>query len=280
MSDWVMIGVPTSAGAHHAGQERAPDALRDAGLADRLRDAGESVRDAGNLPGAMFAVDHDHPGGRNLNAVAAVARQVADAVADLPESGELPLIVGGDCTITLGAVAGLSRRHADVGLIYVDGDADLGVPGSDGSGIFDSMGISHLLGRGAAELTWLGGTVPLLDPARLAIVGADPRETDEAGRKYLSDAGVSFQRSSAAKRSAASTGAGVTITTASKPVAANSASSGGSSPNRCSTTTASGHSISTCLRTSSRWSACADITNRRRLTAWPRRLLPKGFEPS
>jgi len=64
MSDWVMIGVPTSAGAHHAGQERAPDALRDAGLADRLRDAGESVRDAGNLPGAMFAVDHDHPGGR------------------------------------------------------------------------------------------------------------------------------------------------------------------------------------------------------------------------
>jgi len=197
MSDWVMIGVPTSAGAHHAGQERAPDALRDAGLADRLRDAGESVRDAGNLPGAMFAVDHDHPGGRNLNAVAAVARQVADAVADLPESGELPLIVGGDCTITLGAVAGLSRRHADVGLIYVDGDADVGVPGSDGSGIFDSMGISHLLGRGAAELTWLGGTVPLLDPARLAIVGADPRETDEAGRKYLSDAGVSFQEAPA-----------------------------------------------------------------------------------
>jgi len=69
MSDWVMIGVPSSAGAHHAGQERAPDALRAAGLVERLNAAGESVLDVGNLPGAAFAVDRDHPGCRNLPAV-------------------------------------------------------------------------------------------------------------------------------------------------------------------------------------------------------------------
>ncbi len=40
MVDWVVIGVPSSAGAHHAGQERAPDALRAAGLLDRLAAAG------------------------------------------------------------------------------------------------------------------------------------------------------------------------------------------------------------------------------------------------
>jgi hypothetical protein len=61
MTDWAMIGAPTSAGAHHASQERAPDALRHAGLADRLTAAGEAVRDLGNLPAAPFAVDHDHP---------------------------------------------------------------------------------------------------------------------------------------------------------------------------------------------------------------------------
>jgi arginase len=197
LSDWMMIGVPTSAGAHHGGQERAPDALRDAGLVDQLRAAGESVKDAGNLPGAMFTVDHDHPGGRNLAAVARVAAQVAEAVAAYAEPGTLPLIVGGDCTITLGVVAGFRRRHPDVGLVYVDGDADLGVPGPGSSGIFDSMGISHLLGRGALELTRLGGTVPLLEPDRLAIVGADPRETDAAGRTYLADRGVSFQEAPA-----------------------------------------------------------------------------------
>jgi arginase len=49
MSDWAMIGVPSSAGAHHGGQERAPDALRGAGLPDRLTAAGESVQDKGDL---------------------------------------------------------------------------------------------------------------------------------------------------------------------------------------------------------------------------------------
>jgi arginase len=192
MGDWVMIGVPTSAGAHHAGQERAPDALRAAGLAERLGAAGESVLDLGNLPGSKFAGDRDHPGSRNLPAVVRVAREVADAVADAG-TRRLLLIVGGDCTITLGVISGFRRQHPDVGLVYVDGDADLGVPDSSGSGIFDSMGVSHLLGRGAPELTGLAGAVPLLDPARLAIVGSDPRETDDAGRRYLADARVSFQ---------------------------------------------------------------------------------------
>jgi arginase len=192
MGDWVMIGVPTSAGAHHAGQDRAPDALRAAGLAKRLAAAGETVQDAGNLPGSTFAVDHDHPDARNLAAVARVAREVADAVAAV-DGGRLPLVVGGDCTITLGVIAGFRRRHPDVGLVYVDGDADVGVPGDGGSGILDSMGVSHLLGRGAPELTGLAGPVPLLNGAGLAIVGADPRETDDDGRRYLAGNGVSLQ---------------------------------------------------------------------------------------
>jgi arginase len=199
MNEWVMIGVPTSAGAHHAGQELAPDALRAAGLGDRLAQAGVAVTDSGNLPGAVFATDHVSPTARNLAAVARVAGEVADAVAKVVSTGQIPLVLGGDCTITIGAVAGLKRRHADGGLIYVDGDADLGVPGDGGSdsGILDSMGISHLLGRGAPELTALGGHAPLLEASRLAILGSDPRETDDGGRAFLADAGVSFQEAPA-----------------------------------------------------------------------------------
>src|SRR5215467_13151742 len=188
-----MIGVPTSAGAHHAGQELAPDALRAAGLPGRLKAAGVRLTDAGNLPGSVFRPERGAAGGRNLAAVASVAREVADAVADVAAAGRLPLVVGGDCTITIGAVAGLSRQYQDAGLAYVDGDSYLGVPGDGGSGIFDSMGISHLLGRGAPELTAIGGRVPLLEPARLAILGSDPRETSDEGREFLAASGVSFQ---------------------------------------------------------------------------------------
>jgi arginase len=193
MREWVMIGVPSSAGAHHAGQERAPAALRAAGLISRLRAGGLSIADAGDLPGAAFAVDHDHPGARNLAAVTTVARQVADAVAGVVAGGRLPLVVGGDCTITLGVIAGFRRAHPDVGLLYVDGDTDVGTPQSTGSGILDSMGVAHLLGHGAPELTGLAGEPPLLEPHRLALVGGDPRETDQAGRRFLADLGVSVQ---------------------------------------------------------------------------------------
>jgi arginase len=193
MREWTVIGVPTSAGAHHAGQEQAPAALREAGLIERLRGAGLSVADAGDLPGATFATDHDHPRARNLAAVAQVAKQVADAVAAVVGDGRLPLVVGGDCTITLGVIAGFRRSHPEIGLLYVDGDADVTTPDPAGSGILDAMGVAHLLGHGAPELTNLAGAAPLLEPYRLAMVGGDPREIDLAGRQFLADAGVSYQ---------------------------------------------------------------------------------------
>jgi arginase len=191
-TDWTLIGVPTSAGAHHAGQDRAPAALREAGLVRRLSDAGVSVADAGDLPGSVFAVDHANPRARNLAAVAKVAREVAGAVAGQLDSGNRPLVIGGDCTITLGVVAGFRRSHPDVGLAYVDGDADLGPLDAAPSGILDATGIAHFLGYGEPELTGLGGEPPLLDPSRLAIVGCDPREETDEGRAFLADRGVSY----------------------------------------------------------------------------------------
>jgi arginase len=200
MTRWAMIGVPTSAGAHHAGQERAPAALRAAGLVSRLRAAGVDVVDTGDLPGANFVVDSLHPRSRNLDAVIRVAREVADAVSAQLSAGFRPLVVGGDCTITLGAVAGFRRQHPGVGLAYVDGEPDLGTPDDTvSSGIFDSMGIAHLLGRGAAELAGLDGPAPLLAPSRLALVGCDPREVTDAHRKLLASEDISYQEGAALK---------------------------------------------------------------------------------
>lgn len=190
MPRFVIIGVPSSAGAHHAGQELAPAALRAAGLIARLQAAGLAVIDGGDLPVTPF--EPGTPPYRNLDAVVRVAGAVRDRVRDVLADGAAPLVLGGDCTITLGVVAGFGR---DVRLVYEDGDMDLGSLGNTdtpGSGILDSTGIGHLLGAGAPELTGLAGAPPLIEPSRLTLVGGDPRETSDAGRRYLRELGVTF----------------------------------------------------------------------------------------
>jgi arginase len=144
------------------------------------------------VTGSVFAVDHAHPQARNLNAVVKVAREVADAVAGQVQGGQRPLVLGGDCTITLGVVAGFRRVHPGVGLAYVDGDADLGALSPERSGILDDTGIAHLLGYGEPELAGLAGQLPLLHPSRLAVVGCDPREVTDDDRRFLANKGVSY----------------------------------------------------------------------------------------
>jgi arginase len=172
----VVIGVASSAGTHHAGQDQAPAALRSAGFLDRLVDAGVAVEDRGDLVHEVFVADVMSSTTRNLGAVLRVARSVADAVAGVLADGALPLILGGDCTITIGVVAGAQRHDPATGLLYFDGDADLATPATTGSGVLDAMGIAHFLGLADTELARLGATVPMLTDQRLALIGYD--ETD------------------------------------------------------------------------------------------------------
>jgi arginase len=187
-----VIGVPSSAGARRTGQERAPAAFRAAGLVERLRAQDLEVVDLGDLPPAGFRPDAEHPREQNLNLVCRVARQVASQVGRAVADGALPLVLGGDCTITLGVIAGLLEQHPDLGLLYVDGDVDLNTPATTPSGIFDGMVIAHALGRGAAELAGLGPRVPLLSEESIVLFGynvesgwIDPAEQEALGRSAM-----------------------------------------------------------------------------------------------
>src|SRR5580692_6177497 len=132
-----ILGVPTSAGSHNPGQEKAPAAWRAAGLIGELRAAGLDVEDRGDLPEAPYRPVLPVDGLRDVDRVVEVAAIRAD--------GRLPLVLGGDCTITLGALAGFG----DGGLVYFDGDADLTTPERSVSAVADTMGMTHMLGGGA-----------------------------------------------------------------------------------------------------------------------------------
>lgn len=165
-----IIGAPSSAGAYAPGQEKAPAAFRKHGLAGELTRAGWVVRDRGDVGAFRWRSDPQHPKSMNLDAVCKTARSVADEVAASMADGHSALVLGGDCTVELGTVAGATRDASTVGLVYIDLDVDLNTPQmSDGA--LDWTGIAHLLDLPGteSELSGIGGSKPMLRAPNLLL---------------------------------------------------------------------------------------------------------------
>jgi len=179
----VLLGSATSAAGLRGGHERAPAALRAAGLADRLKSAGFEVADHGDTATQVFQPDDEHPRARNVPAILKSLNDLRPRVEVAVKSGALPLIVSGDCISVLGAVAGTRRYYRNVSLIYMDRDADLNLPATTPSGIIDGMVISHVIGRGAPELVRFWGEPPLVREPDVALFGFERLDPPE--EQYL-----------------------------------------------------------------------------------------------
>ncbi len=175
-----LIGAPTSAAALRAGHERAPAALRAAGLVERLQAVGYEVTDLGDLAPQLYQPDDEHPRARNLPAILVALNELKPRVEQAVKSGALPLILGGDCIIALATVAGVRRYYHKVSLVWMDRDADLNVPATTPSGCVDGMAVSHIIGRGAPELVRFWTEPPLVREPDVALFGVDRLDPPEA----------------------------------------------------------------------------------------------------
>jgi len=178
-----LLGAPTSAAGLAGGQEGAPAALRSAGLLDRLNGAGFQVTDYGDCKPRVYKADDEHPRARNAGEVLAILEELRPKVEIAVKSGALPLIVSGDDSAALAAIAGARRYYRNVSLISMDRDAGLNVPATTPSGCLDGMVISHVIGRGAPELVRFWGEPPLVREPDVAIFGID--RVDEPEQRSL-----------------------------------------------------------------------------------------------
>ena len=101
--------------------------------------------DRGDTPRFRWRVDHDEPRAMNADAVVDGVRAVAAKVQDALRAGDLPLVLGGDCTVGVGTVAGAVAAGAEPRLVYLDLHPDLNTPGSVPDGALDWMGVAHML---------------------------------------------------------------------------------------------------------------------------------------
>jgi len=183
-----LIGAPSSAAAFLPGSEKAPAALRAAGIVERLRRAGFEVTDYGDCAPRLFADDEEHRRARNLPAIVAGLNDLKVHTEVAMKSGALVLVLGGDCAQSIGLLTGARRYYKHINLLWFDRDADLNTPASTPSGRIDGMVVAHIIGRGAPELVRFWGETPLVrepDVTLFGITRLDPPEQEFLSKSPL-----------------------------------------------------------------------------------------------
>jgi arginase len=170
-----VVGVPIDSLGTPGGTERAPAALRQAGIVAELR-----ARDAGDLAVRIAGTDRD-PGSGIVGypSVVRTCEGVRDGVEHLLRAGAFPVVLGGCCALVPGVAAGVRRAHSGtVGLAYVDGHLDLYDGRTSPTGEAADMPVAVVAGHGDATLGSLGGAAPLIPAAGIALLAH--RDSDEA----------------------------------------------------------------------------------------------------
>lgn len=184
-----VIGVPSDLGQGRRGVDMGPSAIRYAGLADKLRALSHTVEDLGNI-------DVPQPESRDqgdqklkyLRQVKQVCEELRVRVRDAIRAGTLPLVLGGDHSLSIGSVAGAVEASGNLGCIWFDAHGDMNTDETTPSGNIHGMPLAASLGYGHPDLVNLGDFSPKLKADRVVLVGARSIDADE--RKLILESGM------------------------------------------------------------------------------------------
>jgi arginase len=183
-----IIGAPSSAAAFLPGSEKAPAALRAAGIVERLQSIGYEVTDLGDCAPRLFADDEEHKRARNIPEIVASLNDLKPRAELGFKAGALVLVLGGDCTQIIALLTGARRYYKHINLLWFDRDADLNTPASTPSGRLDGMVLASIIGKGSPELVRFWGEPPLVREPDALIYGlqrVDQPEVDFLTRSPL-----------------------------------------------------------------------------------------------
>jgi arginase len=188
-----IIGAPLDLGQDRRGVDMGPSAMRVANLNNRIAKLGYQVEDLGNLPVEQREASPEGSAhARYLPQIAETCRRVALAVDKAATQKKVPVVLGGDHSVAIGTVAGMSRcfrrKKQPVGLIWIDAHADMNTPDSSPSGNIHGMPLACCIGLGPKELTNLFGYSPKVAPAHVALVGV--RDVDQLEAPHVRNSGV------------------------------------------------------------------------------------------
>lgn len=184
-----LIGVPLDFGQSRRGVDMGPSAIRYAGAVGRIESIGHQVTDEGNIRvSAVEQRKHSDTNLKNLDEVIQVTTELAKKVAEVVEAGKFPLVLGGDHSIAIGTLAGLSDKYKNLGVIWYDAHADFNIAETSPSGNIHGMPLAISVGLGHESLVNIHSKGPKVNPKNVVIIGA--RSVDPEERLLLKEQGV------------------------------------------------------------------------------------------
>jgi arginase len=188
-----VIGAPLDLGAGRRGVDMGPSAIRFANLGQRLSELGYQVQDLGNV--AVQQPERIRPGSRSARYLSQIAKsctRLAAMVKKVAEKGQVPLVLGGDHSIAVGTVSGMSKHLREagqkLGLLWIDAHPDMNTPQTSPSGNVHGMPLACLIGLGPRKLTHIYDYAPKVDPENVALIGL--RDVDLLEKPHVKTSGV------------------------------------------------------------------------------------------
>ncbi len=182
-----LIGAPTDIGASDRGASMGPEALRVAGIHAALTQRGLDVVDCGNVSGPPNPGLIKVNGYRNLAQVTAWNHEVHDAVYRELTEHRLPILLGGDHSLSIGSISAVARHCRREGrplrVLWLDAHADFNTRELSPTGSLHGMPVSCLCGFGPRELLEIGGVSPAISPRWVRQVGI--RSVDTGERRFV-----------------------------------------------------------------------------------------------
>lgn len=168
-----IIGAPMHLGQSRHGVSIGPFAIRHAGLIKRLKNLNYEIDDLGDimLPQIDEKLERHENKLRNLTEVAEGNHSLAKLVDIEVSKRQFPLILGGDHSIAIGSLAGISKHYKNLGVIWYDAHGDLNSEETSPSGNIHGMPLAASLGIGHEKLTRLLDYHPKVRPENIVIIG-------------------------------------------------------------------------------------------------------------
>jgi len=188
-----IIGAPLDLGQDRRGVDMGPSAIRVANLNKRLMALGYHADDLGNVPvDQPESLPEGPERAKYLPQIALACKRLANMTERALAANKLPLVLGGDHSVAVGTVAGVSRhfrrKKQQIGLIWIDAHADMNTPETSPSGNVHGMPLACCVGLGPPELANLFGYSPKVNPLKTVLVGL--RDVDSLEGGHVRETGV------------------------------------------------------------------------------------------